>query len=121
MFSIDMNAVRGDTVGALLTHTTDPVRAQLSPPVPGDLVEVVEHEGDWFLATVVAVDGIWVGLRIHWDTCVPALDEPVVRPADQTASTGTLSSPAGHPTPSFGRPHPHYRWSVRDDPSTRVG
>lgn len=77
VFSVDMNAVRGDSVGALLTHTADPISAQLFPPVPGDVVEVVEHEGDRFLATVDVVDGIWVGLTIDWDTCVPALPTPL--------------------------------------------
>ena len=77
VFYVDMNALRGDKVGTLLTHaTSDRVLAQLFPPAVGDTVMVVDDEGDRYLADVYRIDGLWLGLTIRWDTFVPAVTAP---------------------------------------------
>jgi len=72
IFKIDTNSVRDDKVGTLLTLAVDPMSAQLFPPDEGDEVEVVDEEGDRYLAVVLHRDGIWLGLQLDWSSCVPS-------------------------------------------------
>lgn len=74
-FYIDMNAVRADQVGTLLSHAKDPVQAQLVPPQPGDLVLAYDDDEDEYFAFVnMVVDG-WVSLTIDWESCVSGTAE----------------------------------------------
>jgi hypothetical protein len=74
VFQIDLNSVRGDQVGALLTFAADPVAAQIYSPSVGDLVQVVDpEEGDLYEARVDVIDGIWLGVTIRWDTQIPSV------------------------------------------------
>lgn len=74
VFYVDMNALRGDQVGTLLTLSADPVGAQLFPPSPGDIVRVKDDEGDLFDARVDVLDGIWLGVTIDWASRTPNIN-----------------------------------------------
>jgi hypothetical protein len=77
-FYVDMNALRGNRVGTLLTLAADPVGAEMFPPSPGDIVLVRDDEGDLYDARVDALDGIWLGVTIDWASRVPnSAVEPV--------------------------------------------
>lgn len=81
VFRIDMNSVRGDQVGALLTHATDPALAQMHRPEIGDFVLALDDEGNQCGAYVRQVAGQWVGLRLDWDMWMPGLQfEPTFSP-----------------------------------------
>ncbi len=97
-FWIDMNAVHDDTVGALLTHALDPIAAQLDPPHRGDLVLTVDEEENRCVATVVDVNGLWIGLRLDWDTWMPGLDLELVTAVRRSA--------------------PKAHWEIADDAAT---
>jgi hypothetical protein len=71
VFFVDMNSARGDKVGSLLTLASDPMAAQLFPPSIGETVEVVDDDGDLYLAVVEEMDGNWLGLSVKWETCIP--------------------------------------------------
>ncbi len=77
VFRVDMNALRGDQVGTLLTLAADPVGAQLFPPAPGDVVLAVDEDGDLYHARVDIVDGIWVGVTIDWASRTSSTDADV--------------------------------------------
>jgi hypothetical protein len=79
VFYVDMNALRDDRVGTLLTHASDPIRAQLFPPSVGDIVMVVDDEGDLYAAEVDVMDGIWLGVTIRWETLTPAVTTSTYR------------------------------------------
>ena len=67
-FRVDMNSLRGDQIGTLLTLATDPLAALMFRPVAGDIVKVKDEEGDVYDATVDTVDDIWMGVTINWDS-----------------------------------------------------
>lgn len=71
VFYVDMNALKGDQIGTLLTLASDPIQAQVFPPSPGDVVLVRDDEDDLYEARVDIVDGIWLGLTIDWSAYVP--------------------------------------------------
>jgi hypothetical protein len=82
IFKIDMNSVRGNEVGTLLTHAIDPALAQMERPEVGDFVLALDDEGNQCGAYVRQVSGKWLGLRLDWDMWMPGLQfEPTVSPS----------------------------------------
>lgn len=80
-FKVDMNALRGDEIGTVLSHATSPLEAQMSPPPVGATVIVRDEVGDRWYAEVSAVDGAWLAVTIDWDSFMqasPIMDEPSV-------------------------------------------
>lgn len=91
-FNVDMNALRGDEIGAVLSHATCPIEAQIFPPLIGDVVIVRDEEGDRWEATVTAVDGDWLGVEIDWDSILPAAPFIEDHPAPALMKSLTLRS-----------------------------
>ena len=83
MFWIDMNSVRGDEVGALLRHATDPIRAQINRPQVGQLVLTTDEERNQCMAVVQRVTDRWVGLRLDWDSWMPSIVPVIETTVDQ--------------------------------------
>lgn len=103
-FYVDMNSLRDDRVGTLLTLARNSVAAQMSPPSAGDFVTVYDDEDEYYLARVEKVEGNWVGVTILWDTPIAA-SEDFSRPSAtgfsmsfeqrESATLGALSAYAG--------------------------
>ena len=65
---VDMNALKGDELGALVSHASDPIAAMIDPPHVGDLVETIDEEGDRCVAMIIAIHGDFLRLRMDWST-----------------------------------------------------
>lgn len=74
VFSFDLNAVKDDHVGTLLTHATDPIHAQIFPPSVGEQVLMKDEEDDLYLATVDRIEGTWIGVTVSWDEWISPID-----------------------------------------------
>ena len=81
MFQIDMNSVRDDEVGSLLSHADDPLRAQMFRPSVGDSVVAVDEEGNQCIAVVAETAGDWLRLKLDWDLWMPKLPIKVGQPS----------------------------------------
>lgn len=67
-FQVDMNSLRGDQLGTLLSHATDPFIASLYPPAVDDEVLVEDEDGVRYRGIVDEISGSWLGLRIVWES-----------------------------------------------------
>lgn len=66
---VDLNALRGSRLVTYLSSQ----RNWVWPPLrAGDLVEVIEEEGDRYAARVVASDGNHLELELDFRTLIPA-------------------------------------------------
>lgn len=70
LFRIDMNSVKGNWVGTLVSHHAN--SAGQTPPAIGDLVAVIDEEENQCGAKVVDRFNDWIGLELLWDTWSPS-------------------------------------------------
>lgn len=75
-FRVDMNSLREGQIGTLLQHATNPAMALMFPPIPGDLVDILDEDDIRYESVVNEItDNGWLSLTVVWEskTVIPSL------------------------------------------------